>query len=128
MKSFKKYIIGIGATFALALTVTGVALAHGGGNIPSSGASNSFMGGMGMMMDNFDWEDMNLMHDLMWKSGDLTQEEFNTLRNLQIDHMGWSHLDNDTLDEFNEQTNSKFGHHGMMMGGYDDNMDSPMMR
>ena len=129
MKNLKKYIFGISAALILALTISNVTFAHGENSYSTRSWGNSMMGGIGMMsglmwdsdMNDEDWDDMRKMHDLMWKDGNLTQEEFEWIIDEQEEYMGWSWIENrfKNVDEYNQQGGQMgFGRGMSMMGGY----------
>jgi len=122
MKNFKKIIIGASLAFAITIALPAVTKAY----YP------------GWMMNNQNisdqnWDDMRIMHDLMWKDENLTQKEFEQLVESQKEFMGWSWIERayENAEEYNKNRESggyRYGRgrhgrgggynygHGMMWG------------
>lgn len=101
MNTIIKYIVGFSSILILAITISSGVYAHSKNNNSSPNISN--LRGIGMMMDTSMMNDMNKMHSLMWKNEDISQEEFEWLRNEQEEHMGWSWMNNfENVERFNE--------------------------
>jgi len=135
MNTLKNYIIGLSTMFILALSISGVALAHSDDTTSfSSMRGNSIMNdtgmmsGMGMMMNNpmwnadmndEGWTDMQRMHEIMWKDGELSKEEFEWLANKQDEFMGPNRMNNfEDVSKFNAWKKSDEGGNRSMMESY----------
>lgn len=75
----------------------------------------------GMMFgsdSDFNFEDMNQMHNLMCSQDDISQEEFEWLIEEQKEHMGLSWIENSlkNAQEFNESKNNNQNFNGFMRG------------
>jgi len=107
MKNLKTLLLG--ATFAIVFILIGAFVFRGSmwGNFGNGffpmGSGMMYGGGYGNFQNREFYKQMNDMHSLMWKNENLTEREFEELKKVQKEYMGFSWFDDlENVDEFNE--------------------------